>query len=260
MDPGLTGLNNLGNTCFMNSALQCLSNTPQLTEYIVQDYYKKEINVDNPLGHGGFLCVCVCVGVCARAPTGKARLARLQSFPYPPPPPARLSLTTYPIFEGGIVAKRYGELIKKVWAGNAAAVAPIKFKKTMGKINEQYAGAQQQDSQEFLAYLLDGLHEDLNRIVDKPYTNNPDSDGRPDAEIADICWENYKLRNQSIIVDLFTGQLKSTVICSTCHNASVKFEEFTSLSLPLPVDTDMAVDVILIRRDGRSVLYCAVLC
>lgn len=36
---GLCGLQNLGNSCYMNSALQCLSNTPQLTHYFLSWYY-----------------------------------------------------------------------------------------------------------------------------------------------------------------------------------------------------------------------------
>ena len=47
--------------------------------------------------------------------------------------------------------------------------------------NSQFTGYAQHDAQEFMAFLLDGLHEDVNRIRKKPYTQAIEDEGRPDA-------------------------------------------------------------------------------
>ena len=82
----------------------------------------------------------------------------------------------------------------------------------------------QHDSQELLAFLLDGLHEDLNRILKKPYKELPDYDDMPDKEVAEHSWSYHKARNDSIIVDLFQGQFKSRLECNECHKVNEKKE------------------------------------
>jgi len=44
IDKGLSGLVNLGNTCFMNTAIQCLSHTIHFTDYILTDKYLEYLN------------------------------------------------------------------------------------------------------------------------------------------------------------------------------------------------------------------------
>ena len=184
---GLVGLSNLGNTCYMNTSLQCLSNCWELTEYFLSNKYKEDINENNPIGSHGDL------------------------------------------------ARAYGGVLKHLWYGSSSHYSPDNFKKTLGIYQKMFSGYQQQDTQEFLNYLLDGLHEDLNKVINKPIVVQDESDN-PDEIKSKIYWRNFLRRNQSVLVDLFYGQFKSTLICPNeeCKNISITFDPFLNLSLPLP--------------------------
>ncbi|CAL9085118.1 unnamed protein product [Musa acuminata var. zebrina] len=200
---GLTGLLNLGNTCFMNSAIQCLVHTPEFARYFREDY-RQEINWQNPLGMVGELALA------------------------------------------------FGELLRKLWAPGRTPVSPRPFKTKLARFAPQFSGNNQHDSQELLAFLLDGLHEDLNRVKHKPYIKSKDTDGRPDEEVADEYWANHIARNDSIIVDVCQGQYKSTLVCPVCGKVSVTFDPFMYLSLPLQSASTRTMTVMVFTSDGSA--------
>ncbi|NXU51395.1 UBP19 hydrolase, partial [Turnix velox] len=184
--PGFTGLVNLGNTCFMNSVIQSLSNTRELRDYFHDRSFESEINYNNPLGTGGRLAI------------------------------------------------GFAMLLRALWKGTHHAFQPSKLKAIVASKASQFTGYAQHDAQEFMAFLLDGLHEDLNRIQNKPYTETVDSDGRPDEVVAEEAWQRHKMRNDSFIVDLFQGQYKSKLVCPVCSKVSITFDPFLYLPVPLP--------------------------
>ena len=185
---GLVGLNNLGNTCYMNTGIQCLSNCELLTKYFLEKHYVNFINKDNPIG------------------------------------------------SGGEIVEKYAQLINHLWYGNRECVSPIQFKKAFGKMYEAFNGSRQQDTQEFISYLLDTLHEDLNKVLKKPYIETKDLPSNlTDEEIFKIKKDIYLCRNQSFIHDLICGFYKSTVFCpdKKCNNITKSFEPFNMITLSL---------------------------
>lgn len=63
------------------------------------------------------------------------------------------------------------------------------------------------------------------------------------------AWEIYRKRNDSVIVDLFHGLLKSTLVCPECNKVSVTFDPTCYLSLPMPVKKERSIDIYLARLD-----------
>ena len=211
---GIIGLTNLGNTCYMNSALQCVSRIEELAIYFLASKYKSEINSDNPLGYNGRM------------------------------------------------AKAFGDFLTGLYQERTTgAFTPRQFKGALAQSQPMFSGYGQQDSQEFLSFLVDALHEDLNRIIKKPYMENPDSD---DTKVQDAAYvrelgetyrNNHRARNDSIAMDLFNGFYKNTMVCPSCDKISVTFDPYSLLTLQLPIENTWQHQVLYAPLQGRPSLH-----
>ncbi|KAH7335450.1 hypothetical protein B0J17DRAFT_670242 [Rhizoctonia solani] len=190
---GMSGLRNMGNTCYMNSVLQCLSGTVPFTRFFTDRRWHHEVNMMNPLGTRGEL------------------------------------------------ANAFYTLLRDMWQGDLPYLTPAPFRKSICAHARQFFGSDQHDAQEFLIFLLDGLHEDLNRIIVKPQFEELTSEREAELErmpkqlAGAYEWARYKRRNDSIVVDYFQGQFCNQMQCLTCGQTSTTYNAFLNLSVPIPV-------------------------
>lgn len=106
--------------CFMNSVIQCLSNTRPLLEYLLNEQYLADIN------------------------------------------------TSTSSMKGALI-KAFSQVIHELWeVGGDLVVNTTALKSQIQRFAPRFMGYSQQDAQEFLRYLLEGLHEDVNRVTVKP--------------------------------------------------------------------------------------------
>ena len=69
-------------------------------------------------------------------------------------------------------------------------------------------------------------------------TNTNEGQPKDLLSIAKQSWATYLKYNDSIITDIFGGQLQSTVECLSCHNRTWCFDPFLDLSVPIPRSVD----------------------
>ena len=172
----IRGLKNLGNTCFMNSVLQCLSHTLPLRQFYVSDEYKQFRN------------------------------------------------------NRGDISNAFKRVMVDLWGTNSedSVVTSNELKRQVGIVTPKFYGYNQQDAHEFMRFLLNELHEEINRASMEGRKSPADNETLEEACTRYLTWEDSR------ISELFGGMLRSDVCCSDCSNLSTVYIPFKDIALPIP--------------------------
>uniref|UniRef100_A0A8C1ZL44 ubiquitinyl hydrolase 1 n=1 Tax=Cyprinus carpio TaxID=7962 RepID=A0A8C1ZL44_CYPCA len=188
--PGVAGLKNHGNTCFMNAILQCLSNTELFAEYLALEQYRGDQTDDEK-------------------PKTNGVVQRKGSQ------------------DGGEVTEQLSGLVRALWTFEYTPQHSRDFKNAVAKSALQYRGNAQHDAQEFLLWLLDRVHEDLNHLG-QPLPPIEEDDGALEGP-------SPPLSAGSFVQELFQAQYRSSLTCPHCQKQSNTFDPFLCISLPIPL-------------------------
>ncbi|CAJ1075741.1 ubiquitin carboxyl-terminal hydrolase 43 isoform X1 [Xyrichtys novacula] len=210
--PGVLGLKNHGNTCFMNAVVQCLSNTDLLAEYLGLEWYKLDLSQIRL--------------------NGMVRSDEVMRF------------------GKGEVTEQLASLVRALWTLEYTPQLSVDFKAIVSKYGSQFRGNSQHDALEFLLWLLDRVHEDVNMAV---HNNNNKikavGEVQGEAEEApspDPSQSQNPGVQHSFVQEHFQAQYKSSLTCPHCLKQSNTFDPFLCISLPIPLRQTRPMCVILV--------------
>lgn len=183
---GVSGIQNMGNTCYSNATLQMLRNVLEWTSY------------------------CLHVSLPEKNTTSKR------------------------------VFSAYQDVLQSLWSAYYPAyVRPLGFLSEVKQAvqntpYEMFGMPIQNDSHEYLVYLLDQFHEAIKKEV--PFESCIISSNATPYEkmriLAENGWNRFYSKNQSEVVRLFFGMIRKTIECTGCHSVSYQWEVFNTLKIP----------------------------
>lgn len=202
IDKGKTGLANLGATCYLNTAIQCLGYCPDFLKFILAAKYKKDADSNSKK-----------------------------------------------INEDSLI-NELRDLYVDLWMNNNSLI-PRKFINAV-KLNIDILDIHQQnDINEFLSLFISKLNSDICYDVkmtknDLLVKNNYASTSQFDVQRfkMDTAWLNGVGKEYSELVDLLYGQSIMQIVCGNCNNITHNYEIYTSMMVPITVNTNTLKDCI----------------
>ena len=185
---GLCGLSNLGNTCFMNSIIQCLNSNREFVKIFMSDYYKEDLNTDK-IDHN--------------------------------------------------LVEQWALITKGLYKKNCV-ITPSSFHRcvqilSLHKGIGQFSGFGQNDSQEFLQFFLETLHNGLSKEVIMTINGEPQNEIDKKAIKALTCWKQFFKNDYSKIIEMFYGQIISVIKTDDDPKfISETYDPFSNISLEIP--------------------------
>jgi len=200
---GISKFNNIGGvTCYMNSILAILQQTPIFTDYILNGLFKENL-LKNYHDKNKDPTECI----------------------------------DSPIYQLYI-------LLKSSHENDNINITPTSFRRVITMKDEMWGQQQQQDSQEFLTFLLSQLESEVSTKVNfiggcKIESNTLSKNDNLIQILAQSNWIQYIKNEYSLIKMLFTGMTRMTTTCKYCSNQTNNFDIFQTLQLSLSLKNNI---------------------